>query len=400
MRRRPAGLLAALVAVLSVAGSCGVHDRLLVTPFLQHATAGGVVITWESIYDGTSEVLYGRKAPLRHTVRLPGRRRLHQVELRDLSGGDQWFYRVRTVAPDGRVCGSRVYSFTTDRGAQHPCAFAVVGDTQDQPAVWEKIAAGIWAERPQFLVHCGDLVGFGRQKREWVEEFFEPASTLLAHVPLYGVLGNHEEDAGHYYRYAAHPAPEHRYTFRYGCAQFFMLDSNRDLERGSAQHRWLDEALAASAARWKFVVLHHPPYTSDRDDYGDTERRCVACGDPRVRDAVVLFEKHDVDVVFYGHIHAYERTWPLRGGRVDHERGTVYVQTGGAGGRLEESAPRRSWFTAKLRRAHHYCYVMLRRDRFELQAFDITGRMFDRFVIEKGMRVARVSPRLPLRPGG
>jgi hypothetical protein len=191
------------------------------------------------------------------------------------------------------------------------------------------------------------------------------------------VLGNHEADSPAYYRYFGSEERGWRSTHVYGDAQLFLVDSERPLEPGSEQHRWLDQALASSTTRWRFVVVHRPPITSDLDDYGDARVGPTLEGDPRVTPLIPLLEAHDVDVVFFGHIHAYERSWPLRQGRIDRERGVTYVQSGGGGGRLEDAAPTRSWWTAKLRRCHHYCTVALEGDSLELRAYDDEGRLFD-----------------------
>jgi hypothetical protein len=154
---------------------------------------------------------------------------------------------------------------------------------------------------------------------------------LVSRVPLFPVPGNGESDLHWYLRYHALAESGYRYAFRYGNAEFFMLDSNRPMGPGSEQYAWLDQALGASRARWKFVCHHHPVYSSDEDDYGDAFAGPVATGDDNPRSAVPLYEKYAVDVVFYGHIHAYERTWPMAEGRVNLQRGVRYVQTGGGG---------------------------------------------------------------------
>ncbi len=227
-----------------------------------------------------------------------------------------------------------------------------------------------------FVLHVSDIVEEGGDAVRWHREFFGPARRLLSTTPLWAVLGNHEADSPLYYRYFGGPAPGWRQTFLYGDAQFFLVDSERDLSPGSEQYTWLDEGLSRSRSRWRIVAVHRPPFTSDRDEYGDTSRGESAAGDPRTRPLVPLLEAHDVDVLFCGHVHAYERSRPLRDGRVD-ERGVVYVQTGGGGGRLEESADTRSWHTAALRRCHHYVTVALSGETMELRAYDGEGRLFD-----------------------
>jgi hypothetical protein len=98
---------------------------------------------------------------------------------------------------------------------------------------------------------------------------------------------------------------------------------------------------------------------------------------------VPLYEKHKVDVVFCGHIHVYERTWPLRAGKVDQKNGVVYVISGGGGGSLEDFTPTPNWFKKEHKSDYHYCYAAVHGRTFEFKAIDKTGRLFDQFEIRK-----------------
>jgi phosphodiesterase/alkaline phosphatase D-like protein len=57
-----------------------------------------------------------------------------------------------------------------------------------------------------------------------------------------------------------------------------MIDSNRDLYEGSEQYNWLEWELSKSTAMWKIAMHHHPPYTSDSNDYGDTAKELSNLG--------------------------------------------------------------------------------------------------------------------------
>ena len=136
---------------------------------------------------------------------------------------------------------------------------------------------------------------------------------LISRVAMFPVLGNHEQNARNYYNYMSLPDPEYFYKFTYGNADFFMIDTNQRVDLQSKQYQWLDEQLTASKATWKFVCHHHPPYSSDENDYGDLwKTNRSSRGDVRARVLVPLYEEHNVDVVWNGHIHSYERTWPIR----------------------------------------------------------------------------------------
>lgn len=162
-----------------------------------------------------------------------------------------------------------------------------------------------------------------------------------------------------------------------------MIDTKRSVEPGSDQHRWLERELAKSKATWKFAVHHFAPYSSDENDYGDTWKEQSARGDLGLRPLVRLYEKHGLDICFFGHIHDYERTWPIRGDKIDPKHGVVYVQMGGSGGGLENHAPTRSWFTAKVHRDHHFPIVNVCGKTLQLQAIDQNGVLFDQMTLQK-----------------
>jgi 3',5'-cyclic AMP phosphodiesterase CpdA len=283
----------------------------------------------------------------------------------------------------GQSLETGVLTFQTAAPRGTPIAFAILSDTQDNPTVSAKLSEHIWEQRPGFLVHPGDLTGTGSRKGDWTEEFFPGMNGLLGRVTMYPVLGNHEQDARHYYKYMSLPQPEYYYSFSQGDADFFMLDTNRNVAPDSEQYEWLDQALRKSDARWKFVVHHHPPYSSDENDYGDTWKGRGTRGDVRARKLATLYDKYGVDLVLNGHIHSYERTWPVEGGRVVDDGGVIYTITGGGGGGLETPGPSRPSFNNTVRRGHHYCMVRVNGDTLEFFAYDLDNRLFDHMRIDK-----------------
>ncbi|MEM7311036.1 MAG: metallophosphoesterase [Planctomycetota bacterium] len=360
------------------------EHRWVVRPYLQLATQDGITVAWETSRPSTSSVRYGSTDATPESLASSTPTRLHAVRLEGLEAGKQYFYRVRSVDDQGRPLESDVLSFQTAAAADQPFSFCVLSDTQDNPEVAGQLAEMAFAQRPSFVLHPGDLVGTGSLKTDWTEEFFPSLRPLIERVPLYPVLGNHEEDARYFYDYFALPEPEYYYSFRYGNAELFLLDSNREVGPGSEQYAWLERELAASEATWKILCHHHPAYTSDENDYGDLWTGPSSHGDLRVRRLAELVDRFGVDLVWNGHIHSYERTWPLRDGRATQPgEGAIYLITGGGGGSLERSGPHPPWFQNNVRQGHHYCYVAVNGKTLELKAFDLEGRLFDRLVLRK-----------------
>lgn len=359
----------------------------LVQPYLQAGTTNSMVIMAETITPSKLRVDYGEVQPLKLRAEAAEASAIGTVMLANLKPFTRYFYRVTAEDDQGNLARSEIYSFQTLPGPDTAWAFGIIGDTQRNPPVTRKCAEGIFALRPNMTLHLGDVVDDGFAKQQWVFDLFEPCARLFAQVPTYPVIGNHEKNSHWYYDYFHLPPPEYCYTFTIGNAQFFMIDSNKDCGPESEQYRWLEQALAASKATWKFTAHHHPCFSSDEDDYGDhlTGRpgRAYTWGDSNVRRLVPLYEKYGVDIAFAGHIHSYERTWPIFQMAINQAKGVRYIISGGGGGGLEQAAPQRSWFSVHVQRGHHYCVAAVHDRTIEFKAYDLDGRLFDTFSLTK-----------------
>lgn len=391
MRMYLFALLFLLNAGLISAQNNAVETKFLVQPYLQFSTQNGMYVLWETKEPATTLVQFGEaranvdKAVLDREVRLEGQRLMHEVLLDNLKAETNYFWQVTTVTQSGERIQTPVYTFKTAVKDSSAYLFGLVGDTQRNnrtPWAWGKIAEKLWQDRPNFVVHAGDVVDQGLDKNDWIDNFFPNGQILMSRVPVYTVLGNHEQDAPYYYQYMVAPAPEYYYTFKYGNAQFFMIDSNRDLKEGSEQFNWLEWELAKSTATWKIAVHHHPPYSSDSDDHGNTSQALSTLGTD-ARNLVPLYERYGLDFCLFGHTHLYERSWPLKENRINMKDGVVYINSGGAGGGLEEFAPTRSWFTMDLQIVHHYCTFAIFENNLVFKAIDHEGRLFDTFQMQK-----------------
>jgi acid phosphatase type 7 len=358
--------------------------KFLVPPYLQFVTQDGITVMCETTRPGKVSVRHGETGELDVETRSDSEGRLHEVRIKNLKAETPYYYKVDATDDSGRAISSQLLSFQTANKAGTPFTFGVLADTQENPRACKILSDMLWAQRPNFVIIPGDLVDSGPNKRQWVEQFFPGMQPLASRVAFFPVLGNHEENARHYYNYMSVPDPEYYYTFHYGNAQFFVLDSNKDVSPESQQYRWLEEQLTESTAVWKFVTYHHPAYSSDEDDYGDMWKgQRSSNGDVRLRSLVKLYDRFGVDIVWNGHIHSYERTWPLREEKVQEQDGTIYMITGGAGGQLETAGPVKPWFQNNVKHGHHYCLASVNGRILEFKAFDMTGRMFDYLKIDK-----------------
>ena len=365
-------------------------------PYLNSVTEESIQLVWETDRSARSVLRYGDRLPLTDSLVLQpeaGERHegdvrsyIRKAEISGLRPGTAYFYEIEATDAAGTIISSGTCTFATTRSDAQAYAFAVIGDTEGRPHINNQIAKLAWYERPDFALHLGDITdgGIADNKYQWNYEYFTGMGQLLERIPFFPVPGNGEDDLYWYGRYHALPSMRGYYRFVHGDAEFFMLDSNHpaELQPGGKQYQWLEEALKTSTARWKFIAHHHAIYSADEDDYGDSWVGPSALGDAELQQLAHLYERYRVDLVFYGHLHTYQRTHPIREGRIEPS-GVTYIQAGGAGGNLEDFTPTRAWYSAKTYRGHHYCMVQVVGDTLRLNMYDVAGNLRDSLAIQK-----------------
>ncbi len=356
-------------------------------PYISFIEENAASIVWETDRPTRSTVSWGTRFPLTDSVELDEPGRIQRVRLTGLSPETPYFYRIVSRDQEDRKIDTGMLTFRTAPRPGNPFRFAVIGDTETRPHINHRLGSLMWDERPSFVVNLGDLTDGGKEpeKFQWNYEYFVGVTPLASRIPFITVPGNGEGDLYWYNQYHALPEGGTPYRFRYGDAEFFMMDSNQrknEFAKGGRQYTWLQESLADSKAEWKFVAFHHAPYTSEANDYGDSWKGQSQLGDLNVRQLVPVFEEHGVDVVMFGHLHLYERTWPIREGRVQ-PGGVVYLLAGGGGGNLEDFAPNPAFFTSKTYRGHHYCMIEIFGDRLTLSMYDLDGDLRDQSALHR-----------------
>ena len=352
-------------------------------PYIQNLGPRSVTIKWETKARPDSGVRY--KATGEETWKQAGNgpaRILHEAELVDLTPGTEYAYVTDFRSDQWGYAESGTARFRTP--VEHPkeLRFVAYGDTRSQPGEHAGVIDAILGREDgkiDFVVHTGDLVNDGRVYSQWGSEFFGPTKELMRCVPLYPVLGNHEHNSEYYFDLFALPGNERFYSRDFGPALISFLDSNWPMTPDSEQYKWLEAELAACKAPWKFVVCHHPPFTSGPHGALDEEGRPKESQIRNLQDHIVpLLEKYGVTMVLAGHDHLYERS----------ERGGIsYITTGGGGGPLyeaEQGGKQNPHSKVIENTKHHYCVIKVDAERLRISAIGVDGSLIDEVEITAG----------------
>lgn len=206
------------------------------------------------------------------------------------------------------------------------------------------------------------------------------------------------------------------FSFDYGNAHWTVIDSDTYVDwTDSTLRDWVIKDLEkAKNATWRFVLYHHPGLHSSRAHYEQQQMRLVS----------PILEKGNVDIVFSGHVHNYQRSFPMtfepdrtgtllvRGpnnniihGRVVNGKwtldktfdgirntkpqGIIYIVTGAGGQGLynpDQTKDTDSWqkFTDKFESTiHSFTVVDVKGKTLTLRQVDINGKEVDVIKITK-----------------
>jgi predicted phosphodiesterase len=289
------------------------NGPLAMGPYVQNVTPTSMVIMWQTTRPTESHVAYWSDTQAIQFVNSPQTMTRHELLLDNLEPDTLYTYLV--LAESEELFES---TFRTAPQRERSFRFVVYGDSRSSPDDHKAVVDAIVKNKPEIVLHTGDLVAAGERQDSFWPEFFAPAGHLMHNTPVLPILGNHEyfySGRSWFSSFFALPNNEQWFALTYGNVRFIGLDTNVSFYPGSVQYRWLEAELKSEAyqqATWRIAYFHHPPFTASR--YRD---------DPDVVQYLVpLFEAGHMDMVFSGHSHAYER-YAL------HD--IQYIVTGGGG---------------------------------------------------------------------
>lgn len=356
-----------LVALLVVPTLAEAREPFVKGPYLQHATADGITVMWQSDPAAAGKIVVEAPGEAARTVEAPSAQ-IHEVRIEGLAAGKRYRYRVEC---DGETQAGELM---TAAPASEPFSFVVFGDTRSNADSHRNLVERVRREVPDFILLTGDMVDDGAKEEDW-QTFFDVQRPLLIENVMYPAVGNHDRHqrtrgADAYRRYFSLPAdapdPERYYTFRYGNARFLILDSNEHSFALTDQTAWLEKELRRAAAEngiaHRFVVMHHPPFSTS-----------LHGGQPELREMwTPIFEKYGVEAVFSGHDHTYEHS---------EKNGVRYIVTGGGGAPLYPRDPRAAEedraASRYFERTFHYLRVHIAGGLVEIAAIREDGSLIE-----------------------
>jgi hypothetical protein len=200
------------------------------------------------------------------------------------------------------------------------------------------------------------------------------------------------------------------FSFDYGNSHWTVLDANTYMDwHNPSLREWLQKDLAAAqSATWRFVAFHQPGFNSSKEHFSEQQMRPLS----------PIFEEGNVDIVFAGHVHNYQRSFPLefapkaqpdgapagpkgevagdwkldkKFGDGDHGKphGVLYIVSGAGGAELynpEQQTDPASWqtFTNKfISQVHSLSVVDIDGKTLRFKQVSETGEVIDSFRIAK-----------------
>lgn len=287
---------------------------------------------------------------------------------------DTTYYYRATTTVNGKTETTKIYNFKTAPKEDGDFTFALLSDLQlksESPATVKQIGQN----KPDFIIYEGDMGNVPWKAGEWFDLdncFIKPdedgkswfeimqqeedGAELLQYTPIFTVPGNHEVDDQRVFTDKERAAknddwslsiymqlfrplyPEqeytkggkHWYSVDYGdmhisnisCFRWQSWDGFEapgwamfdDISKDSAQVKWLENDLASTDAKYKWVNMHWHMLNRGEDGYYPVSEPVIngdkaeyPNGDYAYDVLKPLYEKYDVDTVSFGHSHVYER---------------------------------------------------------------------------------------------
>jgi predicted phosphodiesterase len=276
---------------------------------------------------------------------------VYHASLKNLMAGKDFNYRVlnnEKVIFESVAHAPKLYN--------QDYKFVAIGDigalTKDQ----KKLASIMYKLDPDYIAVPGDIVYNSGLINDYTEKFWpiynadqadSVGAPLMRKIPFIASVGNHdaedrdmdktpsalsyyyfweqplngftlkegssmvpllkgsEENKNAFYTAAGKAYPSmSNFSYNYANAHWTVIDADNYVDwTDTTLLNWVkNDLLNSSDVKWHFVLFHHPGFNSSREHFEQQQMRLLA----------PIFEVGKVDVVFNGHVHNYQRSFPLK----------------------------------------------------------------------------------------
>jgi 3',5'-cyclic AMP phosphodiesterase CpdA len=295
---------------------------------------------------------------------------IHHVELINLKPNSKYFYQIES----GDI---NWFSTGPEPGSTIPLVFGIIGDIGQTSDTAKTIGHLANSHKINMILHAGDLAYADCNQKLW-DSYGELIELVAKSFSWMVGPGNHEIEylnenttlfKAFEYRYrmpqvksaefgsiiipsainkittqpycspseflAEYNYGNSFYSFDIGMVHIIYLNSYTPSDLNSAQYSWLETDLKNSNANrlklpWIIVVMHCPWYNSNIAHQNEKQTLLMR---ETIED---IFFKYHVNLVITGHVHAYERTYPVYKDKININ-GPIYI-TIGDGGNIEGHA--------------------------------------------------------------
>lgn len=310
----------------------------------------------------------------------------HKVQFTGLEPNTLYSYRVG----NGKDW-SEWFQFKTAKKENDRFSFIYFGDVQnDIKSLGSRTLRQAFqhlGKGASFMLFAGDLVS--RSTDDYWGEFFYAGGWMFGTLPSAPTTGNHEYTSTNGGRvFSSHwsnifgmpqnaPSSEYQnrfYWFDYQGVRFISLDSpvlnkgNKDIQ---TILNWLENVLQNNPNKWSVVFTHYPVYSCSAGRNSEAYRDLLR----------PILEKYGVDLVLQGHDHTYCRGFNEANITGNVKNPPLYVVS--VAGPKMYLLGLKPWSDVRGKDTQLYQNITVDGNTIYYDSYDVTGRLFDSFRLEK-----------------
>lgn len=294
-------------------------------PYLQMQTYDSIEVKWQTLKSEIGCIQYGKlSADTKICEKAPTDG--HSIRVKNLEEGSS--YRYKVLSDSLQIDNENRFFTTLHKDKQKPQNIWIIGDSgqsgPDQLKVLKAMQDYKQGKAPDLWLLLGDNAYRSGTQKQYNKGLFEPYAELLKTNVPWAVIGNHDARRWAFYDIFDFPSlgqsggtssnNKKFYSLEQGDLHILMIDSETtDLSKDSELLQWIEKDLNANTKKWTIAVFHHPPYTHgghNSDNPSDSHYKFSMTGRLfLLRENIIpVLEKYDVDLVYSGHSHVYERS--------------------------------------------------------------------------------------------